>query len=275
MHCAYRANVPITSGSHAFVLVPGERRLRVSARALPFGTACGHPHLACEGRVLFAGELLIGDGGALLAWSNVSGTYKPPAELAAQVNLPVDLLWVVVTPAELLRELGPTAVVHKNTSRADSPGASGGAQHRVGSMRALNARYGIGNHYELDAGLVLVRDLVRRPSAEIIGSGCSYSGGEEGDYIADTHTCTSGHDGVLARSVWSSTQTSSVNDNTPRAQRSHAAKANGRLARKTMPPKFDSHQHSVSYLCAWPSAESDATQQLIEQATPSLSGRCS
>lgn len=147
--CTRRAGVRLTPGAHAFVLVPGEQHLRMSASALPFGSACGHPQLACEGRVLFAGELLIGEAGRLLAWSNASGTYKPPRELAAQVDLPLELLWVVVSPGEL---------------RADCA-VSASAAHTV-SARQLDARYGVGNHRQLPSGFVLVRDVARCPLRE-------------------------------------------------------------------------------------------------------------
>lgn len=150
--CTVRENVTLTPGSHAFVAVPGESRLRVFSRTAPFGSAGGHPQLAKEAPVLFAGEVLVGEHGRVLAWSNMSGTYKPPRELAAQVALPLELLWSVITPADLAAE--PTAWQSALHGEEDS-------QQAVLSTKRMDARFGAGNHVQLPSGAVLVRDVNR------------------------------------------------------------------------------------------------------------------
>jgi hypothetical protein len=45
----------IREGSHAFVKVPGEAHLRVSSIAMAFGSCPGHPMLASECQVQYAG----------------------------------------------------------------------------------------------------------------------------------------------------------------------------------------------------------------------------
>jgi len=47
----------ITPGSHAFVKAPGEQHLRVALKGTKFGEAAGHPNLASEGDVQYAGHI--------------------------------------------------------------------------------------------------------------------------------------------------------------------------------------------------------------------------
>mmetsp|Transcript_4364 Transcript_4364/g.11313 ORF Transcript_4364/g.11313 Transcript_4364/m.11313 type:complete len:265 (-) Transcript_4364:77-871(-) len=158
-YCSVRRGVSLAEGSHAFVVVPGERRLRVSPHTADFGTASGHPHLANERPVIFAGELVVSASGRLLAWSNVSGTYTPPRRLAAQVDLPLELLWVLLRADEVAAEVGAA------DAGVGASGAAGLAATRVSTER-LDTRFGAGNHLRLTTGDVLVRDVARCPPQE-------------------------------------------------------------------------------------------------------------
>lgn len=160
--CTLRRNVALASGSHAFVLVPGERHLRLSMVAAHFGSACGHAQLAAEGRVLFAGEVLLDTDGVLLAWSNLSGTYKPPRRLARQVGLPLELLWVVVMPGDVLAS-APASAGDAAGGVADGTPTELGPSHVP--RRQLDALYGMSNHWTLNSGIVLVRDSALPPLA--------------------------------------------------------------------------------------------------------------
>lgn len=161
--CSVRRNVKMPAGSHAFVVVPGEEHLRMTMHAAPFGTASGHPQLADERPVLYAGELLLNEHARLLAWSNVSGTYTPPRELAAQLDLPLELFWSLMVAEEALREL---AAHEHGAGAARGAEAAAGACGPVLSIRHLDARFGIGNHLRLPSGDILVRDIARCAASE-------------------------------------------------------------------------------------------------------------
>lgn len=146
--CTVRTDIRMTPGSHAFVVVPGERQLRMSPRHAAFGRASGHAQLACEGRVLFAGEVLLGAHNQLLAWCNMSGTYLTPREYAAQLDLPLELLWSTLLAEELRQELH----LEEGTPLA--------AGHALDTL--LDARFGRGNHLQVEqSDVVLVRDIAR------------------------------------------------------------------------------------------------------------------
>ena len=107
----------LSSGSHAFVKVPGEHHLRVALKGTEFGEAAGHPTLAFEGWVeyaghidlcktellteivWYAGEVEFDADGRVKRWAHMSGTYKCPSATAQQAGLPmenfffVDLSW--------------------------------------------------------------------------------------------------------------------------------------------------------------------------------------
>mmetsp|Transcript_10965 Transcript_10965/g.28484 ORF Transcript_10965/g.28484 Transcript_10965/m.28484 type:complete len:473 (-) Transcript_10965:153-1571(-) len=168
--CNTRKSAAFRQGSHPFVLVPGERRMRISAHAGQFGCAAGHPQLAAEKPVLFAGEVLIGTGGQLLAWCNMSGTYQTPRELAAQVDLPLELLWTLVPPDELsalAAEAAGTATDGRGT-RSDGMACDDASPlpSRQELRRILDARFGPSNYLMLVGGQVLARDMARCPPHE-------------------------------------------------------------------------------------------------------------
>lgn len=168
---AVHKDAPLKPGSHAFVLVPGERRLRISTHAAHFGNVAGHPQLATEASVLFAGEVLLGETGEVLAWSNMSGTYRPPRGLAAQVDLPLDLLWVVMPVDELRSELRSVEADSNGSARHDDQDVSSGdddEQLPTGARLSwlCDVRFGPGNYIELAGGELLVRDMMRCPVSE-------------------------------------------------------------------------------------------------------------
>ena len=66
----------LTRGSHAFVKVEGESHLRVSLMSFEFGKACGHPQLARELPVMYAGEVEFDENQTVTQWNNLSGS-KP------------------------------------------------------------------------------------------------------------------------------------------------------------------------------------------------------
>ena len=86
----------LTHGSHAFVKVLTEPFLRVSPVAHSFGKASGHPALANEQPVLYAGELEADGRGDILRWNNLSGTYRADDSMCFQTGLPLDRFWAVV-----------------------------------------------------------------------------------------------------------------------------------------------------------------------------------
>ena len=91
-------DLTIKPGSHAFVKTNNrEPFLRMSMMSCEFGAACGHPQLACEEPVLFAGEVEVDASGQLLRWNSMSGTYKCNHAMAFQAGLPLDKFWAVAT----------------------------------------------------------------------------------------------------------------------------------------------------------------------------------
>jgi len=86
----------LSVGSHAFVKALGEPFLRVSPVSFPFGGAGGHPMLASEEAVLYAGELEVGEQGEVVRWNNCSGTYKAADAMCFQTGLPLDKFWALV-----------------------------------------------------------------------------------------------------------------------------------------------------------------------------------
>ena len=98
---------PITAGSHPFVKLAGEGFLRVGRTAFAFGEACGHPTLAKETPVLYAGEIEVDEDDNLTRWNNVSGTYKCPDAMCFQAGLPLDTFYAVVeNEASIAKEGG-------------------------------------------------------------------------------------------------------------------------------------------------------------------------
>jgi len=87
--------VHLKPGSHPFVKIAGEDFLRVGLMSAEFGSASGHPQLAAEQPVLFAGEVEFDDNHRLQRWNNLSGTYKCADNKAYQAGLPMDKLFVV------------------------------------------------------------------------------------------------------------------------------------------------------------------------------------
>jgi len=77
----------LVPGSHAFVKVLHEPFLRVSPAASDFCRAGGHPQLANEAPVLYAGEVEVDAEGVLLRWNNLSGTYKGEDEKCYQTGI--------------------------------------------------------------------------------------------------------------------------------------------------------------------------------------------
>jgi len=104
-------SIGIRAGSHAFVCCR-EGFLRISLLTGEFGSACGHPALASEMPVLFAGEMEFDGENTLQRWNNVSGTYKCKDKMAFQTGLPIEKLWSVVEegangdPAECVENSG-------------------------------------------------------------------------------------------------------------------------------------------------------------------------
>jgi len=104
--------VTIKEGTHSFVALQRDGEspsLRLTLMAFPFGHSCGHPLLANEQDVLFAGEIEFDKDQAVTRWNNLSGTYRAPECLAIQAGLPMDKFWS-------LRE-------SKATSTEEVPGA--------------------------------------------------------------------------------------------------------------------------------------------------------
>lgn len=72
-----------------------EAFLRLSPLGTQFGRASGHPQLADEKPVLFAGEVEVDREGNILRWSNMSGTYRAEDAMCFQAELPLDKFWAV------------------------------------------------------------------------------------------------------------------------------------------------------------------------------------
>ena len=83
-------NRPLKIGSHAFVRCYNEDFLRVNVLAMEWNEGCGHPMLANETPVLFAGEIEVDADQNLVRWSNLSGTYRCPSWTADQASLPLE-----------------------------------------------------------------------------------------------------------------------------------------------------------------------------------------
>jgi len=98
----------LKAGSHAFVQVMNESFMRVALPSHEFGDAPGHPHLATEQEVLYAGEVEFDEDQILTRWCNLSGTYKCPDHMAFQASLPLDKFWAVSDPEGSLSD----SIVH-------------------------------------------------------------------------------------------------------------------------------------------------------------------
>ena len=88
----------IKPGTHAFVALQQDTFdkkpfFRVTLMSFAFGSSCGHPNLANEQDVLFAGEIEFDGEERIIRWNNLSGTYHAPEELANQAGLPMDMFW--------------------------------------------------------------------------------------------------------------------------------------------------------------------------------------
>jgi hypothetical protein len=99
-HWLHRGNIlgdkaVLTPGSHAFVKVLTEPFLRVSPNSHKFGKASGHPQLANEQPVLYAGEVELDQHSAIVRWNNLSGTYKAEDSMCFQTGLALDRFWAV------------------------------------------------------------------------------------------------------------------------------------------------------------------------------------
>jgi len=100
------STMKLKAGSHAFVKVAGEDHIRVNVLTCEFGEACGHPSLACEQPVLYAGEVEFDENQELVRWCNLSGTYRCPDGKAFQAGLPLDKMWAVLLDSEEATESG-------------------------------------------------------------------------------------------------------------------------------------------------------------------------
>merc|ERR1712054_620198 len=78
-----------------FAKVAHEKCLRICIVPCEFGDAAGHPNLATEHGVLYAGEVEFDENGDVVRWSNLSGTYQCPDHMAFQAGLPLDRFWAV------------------------------------------------------------------------------------------------------------------------------------------------------------------------------------
>jgi len=88
----------IKPGTHAFVALQQDTIdkkpfFRVTLMSFAFGSSCGHPNLANEQDVLFAGEIEFDSEERIIRWNNLSGTYQASEELANQAGLPMDMFW--------------------------------------------------------------------------------------------------------------------------------------------------------------------------------------
>jgi len=88
----------LNAESYAFVKLREEPHLRVALMSAKFGEAAGHPHLAAEAAVAYAGEVQFEDEGKIKRWSNMSGTYKCAAAGAEQAGLPMENFYAVHPP---------------------------------------------------------------------------------------------------------------------------------------------------------------------------------
>ena len=80
-------NLQLAPGAYAVVRCDASKSHRASSR---WG---GRRARWAGSPVLFAGEVRVGEGMVLRAWTNVSGTYQTPEHLATQSGLPLDLFW--------------------------------------------------------------------------------------------------------------------------------------------------------------------------------------
>jgi len=85
----------IKAGTHPFVALKGEPYVRVGIVAHEFGAASGHPLLASEANVLYAGEMEFDSEQVLTRWNNLSGTYKCSDDMAFQAGLPLDKFYSI------------------------------------------------------------------------------------------------------------------------------------------------------------------------------------
>ena len=87
-------SIALSLGTYAVVRCAGESSFRALwTEPADLGQAAGHAGLAAERPVLFAGELQLGAGMRLCAWTNVTGTYHFPESLVKQSELPEDIFW--------------------------------------------------------------------------------------------------------------------------------------------------------------------------------------
>ena len=77
--------VQLAAGAYAVVKCLGEQTFRMlQTDPARFGEAGGHPQLAAEQPVVFAGEVELNGAMQVQAWTTVSGMYQLPDTYAAQ-----------------------------------------------------------------------------------------------------------------------------------------------------------------------------------------------
>jgi hypothetical protein len=97
----------LAAGSHAFVRCAGESYLRIHELTFKFGDACGHMNLVRPGDdAVSVGEIELDSNGYLLRWSNMSGSFRPPASSVGQSGLPYELLWLHSLPTDTTATAG-------------------------------------------------------------------------------------------------------------------------------------------------------------------------
>jgi len=85
-------NVELPLGTYAVVKCHGEKHVRaLRAEPAALGCAAGHAGLAAGQPVAFAGEVQVGAGMELSAWTSVSGTYQIPDAHVGRSGLPASL----------------------------------------------------------------------------------------------------------------------------------------------------------------------------------------
>ena len=98
--CGPLLDIELPAGAYAIVACVGEPFLRaMHTEPVPFGQAGGHPTLASQHPVVFAGEIRLGDGMRVVGWSSCSGTYQLPMRYVRQAlpyGLPLELFYGVV-----------------------------------------------------------------------------------------------------------------------------------------------------------------------------------
>ena len=135
---------PCPPGVRAFVRLRGEAFLRGTHTTGTFGHAHGHHYLSGGRPVLSAGMVETAEGGTIVRWTNMSGTYRPPLGIAAQTGLPLSKLRPF-RPDKSPERLSPVDWTRDTLGEAGACGETSGLlspQMRSITRRATERRFG-------------------------------------------------------------------------------------------------------------------------------------